>query len=41
MGGPDVEETEDLDQYEQDGVLVEHNEDTENVDDTTLRAMFK
>lgn len=41
MGGPDIEETEDLDQYEQDGVLVEHNEDTENVDNATLRAMFK
>lgn len=40
LGGPDVEETEDLDRYEQDGVLVEHNEETENLDDAALRAMF-
>ncbi|KAI9267324.1 MRC1-like domain-containing protein [Sporodiniella umbellata] len=40
LGGPDMEETEDLDHYEQDGVLVEHNEDTEKIDDGSLRAMF-
>ncbi|KAG1057981.1 hypothetical protein G6F43_000225 [Rhizopus delemar] len=39
LGGPDVEETEDLDRYEQDGVLVEHNEETENLDDAALRAI--
>ncbi|RCH85409.1 hypothetical protein CU098_004055, partial [Rhizopus stolonifer] len=40
MGGPDIDETEDLDRYEHDGLLVENNEETDNVDKAALRTMF-
>ncbi|CAO3703599.1 unnamed protein product [Rhizopus stolonifer] len=40
MGGPDVDETEDLDRYEQDGLLVENNEETDSIDKAALRTMF-
>ncbi|CAO3645769.1 unnamed protein product [Cunninghamella echinulata] len=38
MGGPDVAETDDLDQFEEDGMLVEGND--ENVDASELQAEY-
>lgn len=40
-GGPDADETEDLDQFEDDGLLVERNEETDNVDEAALKEIYR
>ncbi|KAL0081671.1 MRC1-like domain-containing protein [Phycomyces blakesleeanus] len=41
QGGPEADENdENLDEYEQDGLLVERNEETDQMDEATLRAVF-
>ncbi|KAI8884884.1 hypothetical protein K501DRAFT_76763 [Backusella circina FSU 941] len=40
-GGPDVDDTEDLDQFEDDGLLVERNEETDNVDESVLKGKYR
>ncbi|KAI9008457.1 MRC1-like domain-containing protein [Phycomyces nitens] len=41
QGGPEADENdENLDEYEQDGLLVERNEETDQMDEGVLRAVF-